>query len=336
LHERQIYHRDIKPNNLFINADGKAVIGDFGLVKLPDEENLTPDGIKLGPHFFIAPEMLANADVADASKADVYSLAKSLWCTLAKQKFPIPGEHSRDFFSFWISKLLNDRELISLDNLFVRSMKIDPDKRISMLEFSNELDAFIKLGNKAESQEINWDTINKKTATEMVESNSFHDNVRLTSLKFKDFSGTIYSKFHPRFEGIYPSLKNIGLESENVRISKDDKTFCTGEEIPTGYKSVRSAGVTFSIFMYKYRLVFQAGICCYCSHEEQVLIKKGFKTTHQNVSKSYSNINTKMGTLGSVDLENKLEELIGELVSQFEGEYEDFISLLEKIKVQDN
>src|SRR5581483_10286309 len=81
LHDRGISHRDVKPQNLFF-VDYAWVIGDFGLVDFEDSSPLTEAGSALGPRYFLAPEMLGRPDAADGCKADVYSLAKTLWVLL--------------------------------------------------------------------------------------------------------------------------------------------------------------------------------------------------------------------------------------------------------------
>jgi serine/threonine protein kinase len=48
LAQEGIYHRDIKPDNLFRLGDEWAV-GDFGLASFPNKEALTEDGRRLGP-----------------------------------------------------------------------------------------------------------------------------------------------------------------------------------------------------------------------------------------------------------------------------------------------
>lgn len=70
-----VSHRDIKPDNLF-QLNGEWAVGDFGLVKYPERESATRHGRRLGPLYFMAPEMRQNADTANAELADVYSLAK--------------------------------------------------------------------------------------------------------------------------------------------------------------------------------------------------------------------------------------------------------------------
>jgi len=67
-----IAHRDIKPGNLY-ELDGAWLIGDFGLVAVPDAESLTVDGRQVGPRHYTAYEMILSASTADPHPADVYS-----------------------------------------------------------------------------------------------------------------------------------------------------------------------------------------------------------------------------------------------------------------------
>jgi serine/threonine protein kinase len=85
-----IAHRDIKPGNLY-ELDGSWLIGDFGLVALPEAEALTGSGRPLGPAHYTAYEMILNPTTADPHPADVYSLAKTLWVLATDQRFPPEG-----------------------------------------------------------------------------------------------------------------------------------------------------------------------------------------------------------------------------------------------------
>ena len=82
-----IAHRDIKPGNLY-ELDGAWLIGDFGLVALPDTEGLTAEGRPLGPAHYMAYEMIRDPSTADPHAADVYSLGKTLWVLATDQRFP--------------------------------------------------------------------------------------------------------------------------------------------------------------------------------------------------------------------------------------------------------
>ena len=76
--EFDIAHRDIKPGNLY-ELDGSWLIGDFGLVSVPDADTLTVDGRQVGPAHYTAYEMILSPTTADPHPADVYSLGKTLW-----------------------------------------------------------------------------------------------------------------------------------------------------------------------------------------------------------------------------------------------------------------
>ena len=58
-----IAHRDLKPGNLY-ELDGAWLVGDFGLVALPDTEGLTTEGKPLGPAHYTAYEMILDPSSA--------------------------------------------------------------------------------------------------------------------------------------------------------------------------------------------------------------------------------------------------------------------------------
>jgi len=57
-HAKRIVHRDVKPENLFLDNDGHIVLGDFGIArKLPPGENTIPRDDVFGTPAYTAPEM---------------------------------------------------------------------------------------------------------------------------------------------------------------------------------------------------------------------------------------------------------------------------------------
>jgi outer membrane protein assembly factor BamB len=78
-HSLGVVHRDIKPANVLLDADGNAVLADFGIVKLFDapRTTLTTTGQVIGTPEFMAPEQARGEAIGPA--ADIYSLGALLY-----------------------------------------------------------------------------------------------------------------------------------------------------------------------------------------------------------------------------------------------------------------
>ncbi|MBP3413941.1 MAG: protein kinase [Clostridia bacterium] len=81
-HDRGIIHRDIKPDNILVSDDGVYKLSDFGAARLLSSQTMTAVGTPL----CMAPEV-AGFDRYDR-RADIYSLAVTLWILLNKGKPP--------------------------------------------------------------------------------------------------------------------------------------------------------------------------------------------------------------------------------------------------------
>ena len=55
-HRRGVIHRDIKPANIMIDADGWAVVTDFGIAKVSEPQGLTMTGATIGTPSYMSPE----------------------------------------------------------------------------------------------------------------------------------------------------------------------------------------------------------------------------------------------------------------------------------------
>jgi len=56
IHADDIVHRDIKPANVFVRSDEELVLGDFGIVFVPDQPvRLTRTDESVGPHDYMPP-----------------------------------------------------------------------------------------------------------------------------------------------------------------------------------------------------------------------------------------------------------------------------------------
>ncbi|MGI8428587.1 MAG: protein kinase domain-containing protein [Solirubrobacteraceae bacterium] len=89
-HARHIVHRDVKPQNVLIDAQGSAKVTDFGIARMLDEHGLTDDGRVLGTTDYVAPEQALGQPVTGQS--DLYSLGVVLYEMLTGE-VPFKGEN---------------------------------------------------------------------------------------------------------------------------------------------------------------------------------------------------------------------------------------------------
>lgn len=85
LHAQGIIHRDIKPANVFVRQDDELVLGDFGIVFLPNQPvRVTRTGESVGPHDYMPPWAEVEGRLGEVhTNFDVYMLGKLLWCMVS-------------------------------------------------------------------------------------------------------------------------------------------------------------------------------------------------------------------------------------------------------------
>ena len=93
-HENGIVHRDVKPDNILMNSQGKAKLADLGLAKevqKKDDASLTQSGSMLGTPYYMAPEQIRGELDKIDMRTDLYGLGATLFHLVTGQT-PYQGE----------------------------------------------------------------------------------------------------------------------------------------------------------------------------------------------------------------------------------------------------
>jgi len=131
-HSQGILHRDVKLENIMINADGLAKLMDFGLAKMLGQPRQTQDGVIVGTVAYVAPE-IALGKGAD-TRSDLYSLGAVLYEAVTG-KPPFPGEDPVKIIFSHIHDhpvspaRLNPKVPHALAECIMKLLEKDPEKR---------------------------------------------------------------------------------------------------------------------------------------------------------------------------------------------------------------
>jgi eukaryotic-like serine/threonine-protein kinase len=130
-HDQGVVHRDVKPANLLLRADGVLKVTDFGIAQAADATALTQAGTLLGTASYVAPEQARGAKVGPA--ADVFSLGVVLY-ELLTGKLPWRIESLADLPNVGAKPARPIRELApevspAVEGAVMRSLETDPRRR---------------------------------------------------------------------------------------------------------------------------------------------------------------------------------------------------------------
>jgi TolB-like protein/Tfp pilus assembly protein PilF/predicted Ser/Thr protein kinase len=152
-HEHGILHRDIKPGNILLDAEGEPHLTDFGLARLAKmESDITRTTDLLGTPSYMAPEQARwkpeNAELT--STVDVYGLGGVLYYLLTARP-PFAGETTYETLRLLLEteprqpRLLNPKVDSDLNTICLKCLEKDPNRRYSSaLALSEDLERWLK------------------------------------------------------------------------------------------------------------------------------------------------------------------------------------------------
>lgn len=89
VHRRHVVHRDVKPGNVLLDADGRAHLSDFGIAAVQDAAPVTAAGMVIGTASYLSPEQVRGEAVGPP--VDVYALGLVLLESLTGRR-EYPGQ----------------------------------------------------------------------------------------------------------------------------------------------------------------------------------------------------------------------------------------------------
>lgn len=148
-HKKSLIHRDVKPGNLLLVADGTSIkVGDFGLARFSDADatQVTRTGDLLGTPVFMSPEQVHSPDNVSAS-SDIYSLGATIY-QLITGIAPFQGGSAAVLRQVIEStpvapRLINASIPVDLETICLHAMAFEPTARYaSMQELASDLRSF--------------------------------------------------------------------------------------------------------------------------------------------------------------------------------------------------
>ena len=143
-HRNGIVHRDLKPQNVIVDADGKAMVTDFGIARAGVSE-ITQTGSVMGTPHYLSPEQAQGYDVTSVS--DLYSIGVLLYEALTG-RVPFEGESAVAVAMKQVSQTpqrpssINPQVSPALDAVVMRALEKEPGERFQSADaFIAALDA---------------------------------------------------------------------------------------------------------------------------------------------------------------------------------------------------
>lgn len=229
-HKQGVVHRDLKLENILLDARSDASLTDFGIARIVDGTRLTKTGSVMGTPMYISPEQARGGDVD--SRADLYSLAVIAYALLVGQ-FPFNGDNPLTVLNQHVSQpppLPTQRNPAlprSLDVVLLKGLSKRPEERYPTADTFVETLSRAFNDHPTQSTYINlWNSQIKKDAIKPLTpvAQSADDWVNRAMLTKDNAEAIIYLKRALELEPLHSRANRMLFQLEGAKTFKQPQT----------------------------------------------------------------------------------------------------------------
>ena len=144
-HEQGVIHRDLKPQNIMLDASDNVYVTDFGLAKSLEQSGMTQTGAIVGTPYYMSPEQVKGSPIDHRS--DIYSLGVILY-EMSTGRLPFTGSSPYEVMAQRLQRLPEPAGRINpdlpsyLSKILDRCLMVDTAARYQTIEeILRDLDA---------------------------------------------------------------------------------------------------------------------------------------------------------------------------------------------------
>jgi len=153
-HRQGVVHRDVKPGNILLDRDGRALLTDFGVAKIVAETQYTQTGTSVGTPAYMSPEQGKGEEID--GRSDIYSLGVVLYEMLTgsapfRSDTPLGVMHQHVFAQPLSPRSINPRIPRRLEKAILKALAKEPgDRYRTAREMASALERAVKFAPAGE------------------------------------------------------------------------------------------------------------------------------------------------------------------------------------------